>query len=93
MLNNIQEFYNILPLIIVSAGILISLIIEMYSDASEKILPWLSISIFIASGFYALLDVTSVSIVFQNMLATGGNVNIFYFIFTFGAAIISLLSD
>ncbi len=92
MLNNIQEFYNILPLIIVSAGILISLIIEMYSDASEKILPWLSISIFIASGFYALLDVTSVSIVFQNMLATGGNVNIFYFIFTFGAAIISLLS-
>ncbi len=92
MLNNIQEFYNILPLIIIGAGILISLCLEMYSKKSEVILPWLSIIIFLASGFYALLTVNSVSIVLQNMLATGGIVNVFYFIFTFGAAIVSLLS-
>ena len=92
MLNNIQEFYNILPLIIIGAGILISLCLEMYSKKSEAILPWLSIIIFLASGFYALLTVDSVSIVLQNMLATGGIVNVFYFIFTFGAAIVSLLS-
>jgi len=28
----------------------------------------------------------------QNMLATGGNINLFYFIFNFGAAVVSLLS-
>ncbi|MCL5030933.1 MAG: NADH-quinone oxidoreductase subunit N [Bacteroidetes bacterium] len=92
MLNNIQEFYNLLPLIIIGAGILISLIIEMYSKKSEVYLPWFSILIFLASGFHALANVNSVSIILQNMLATGGTVYIFYFIFTFGAAIVSLLS-
>ncbi len=92
MLNSIQEFYNIIPLIIIGAGILVSLCFEMYSKKSEGILPWISIIIFLASGFYALLTVNSVSIVMQNMLATGGVVNIFYFIFTFGAAVVSLLS-
>lgn len=92
MLNNIQEFYNIMPYIILGGGIIISLIIEMYSSKSDSILPWFSIIIFIAAGFYSLTTVNYVSVVFQNMLATGGDVNIFYFIFTFGAAITCLLS-
>ncbi len=92
MLNNIQEFYNILPFIILGAGILISLLIEMYSKKSENILPWFSIIVFLAAGFHALYHVNQVSEVFQNMLATGGNANIFYFIFTFGAALVCLLS-
>jgi NADH-quinone oxidoreductase subunit N len=92
MLNNIQEFYNILPLIILGGGILISLVIEMYWSKSEIVLPWFSIVVLVAAGFYSLSSVNRVSVVFQNMLATGGDVNIFYFIFTFGAAIICLLS-
>lgn len=92
MLNNIEEFYNIFPLIIIGTGVLISLIVEMYYKKSENVLPWLSIVIFLFSGFYALINVNNVSVVFQGMLATGGNVNIFYFIFTFGAAIVSMLS-
>jgi len=92
MLNNIQEFYNILPLIILGGGILLSLLIEMYLKRSEAVLPWVSVIIFLASGFYSLITVNSISVVFQNMLATGGNVNVFYFIFTFGAAIVTLLS-
>jgi len=92
MLNNIQEFYNILPLIILGGGILISLCIEMYSKKSESILPWISIIIFLAVGFYSLMTVDSVSIVMQNMMATGGIVNVFFFIFTFGAAVVSLLA-
>ncbi len=47
MLNNIQEFYNILPLIIIGGLILISLIIEMYAESSEKIYHG-----FPLSGFY-----------------------------------------
>lgn len=92
MLENIQQFYNILPLVVIAAGIVISLIIEMYSKNSVKILPWFSIIVFLISGFYSLLTINKVSIVLQNMLATGGNTNLFFFIFTFGAAIVTLLS-
>ncbi len=87
-----QDFFNIFSLVIIGAGILISLIIEMYSKKSETILPWISIIVFLFSGFYALTTVDNVSLTFKGMLATGGNVNIFYFIFTFGAAIVSMLS-
>ncbi len=92
MLNNFQEFFNILPLVILGAGILVSLLIEMYFKKSEAVLPWFSVTVFLAAGFHALYYVNSTSVVFQNMLATGGTVNVFYFIFTFGAAIVSLLS-
>ena len=92
MLNNFQEFFNLLPLIIIGAGILVSLLIEMYSKKSEHILPWFSIIVFLASGFHALAYVNSVSVIMQNMFAVGGTVNIFFFIFTFGAAVVSLLS-
>lgn len=81
MLNNIQEFYNILPLVIIGAGIIISLIIEMFRKESESILSWISVVVFLATAFYSLATVNSVSVVMQNMLATGGIVNIFYFIF------------
>lgn len=92
MLNDIQEFYNILPFIILGAGILISVLIEMYSSNSERILPWFSIIIFGGTGFYSLVTVNSVSVIMQNMLQTGGIPNIFHFIFNFGAAITCLLS-
>ena len=92
MFNNSQEFFNVLPLVIISAGIVISLLIEMYSKKSELILPWFSIMLFLAAGLHSLYYVGDISIVLQNMLATGGNVNIFHAIFTFGAAIVCLLS-
>ncbi len=92
MLNNIQEFYNILPLVIVGAGILISLLVEMFRKEGGTVLGWISVVIFMAAAFYSLATVNSVSVVLQNMLATGGTVNIFYFIFTFGAALVCLLS-
>ena len=92
MFNNFQEFFNVLPLVIISAGIVISLLIEMYSKKSELILPWFSVMIFLAAGLHSLYYVGDVSIVLQNMLATGGNVNIFHAIFTFGAALVCLLS-
>jgi len=87
-----QEFFNIFPLVVVGAGILISLLIEIYYKKSKIILPWVTVLIFLISGFYALGKVSSVSTAFNNMLATGGNVNIFYFIFTFGAGKVAILS-
>ena len=92
MLNNIQEFYNILPLISIGGLILISLVIEMFSESSEKILPWLSFIGFLFAGIYSLLAIGDTSILLQNMLATGGVVNIFWMIFNIAAAIVCLLS-
>ncbi|GMU96386.1 NADH-quinone oxidoreductase subunit N [Ignavibacterium album] len=92
MYNNIQEFYNTLPLVIVAVGILISTVIEMYSTKSENFLSWFSILVFLTSGFYSLFTLDSRSVVLQNMLATGGYVNIFYFIFILSAAIVCFLS-
>ena len=87
-----ETFYNILPLEIIGAGIIISLVIEMYSKKSEIILPWFSIVVFLFSGFYSLTTVNSITATFGGMFTTGGNANIFFFIFTFGAALVSLLS-
>jgi NADH-quinone oxidoreductase subunit N len=92
MLNNVNEFMNMLPLIIVSAGILLSLTIEMFYHRSKEILPWISISVFAAAGIYAMITIDSVSLLFGGMLATGGNVNLFHFIFSFGAVLVALLS-
>lgn len=92
MYYNIQEFYNTLPLVIIAVGILVSATIEMYSKKSENYLSWFSILIFLASGFYSLFTLDNRSVILQNMLATGGYVNIFYSIFTFSAAIIGFLS-
>jgi NADH-quinone oxidoreductase subunit N len=92
MFNNAQEFFNVLPLVIIGAGIVISLLIEMYSKKSELLLPWFSVILFLAAGLHSLYYVGDVSIVLQNMIATGGNVNVFYAIFTLGAAVVTLLS-
>jgi len=92
MINNAQEFYNALPILIIGTGILISLLIEIYAEKRKIFQPWISIIIFIAAGSYALLSINQKSVVFMNMLTTGGNVNVFYFIFTFGAALVTLLS-
>ncbi len=91
-MNNLQEFYNIMPLIIIGAGVVFSVLIEIYSKNIKTILPWFSFLLFLAAGFYSLFTVENQSILFQNMLSTGGITNIFYFIFNIGAALVCLLS-
>jgi len=92
MLKNIDEFLNILPPVIVAAGILVSLVIEMFFKRSREILPWVSIIVFLASGIYSFITIDKVSIVFANMFGSGGNINIFYAVFCFGAVLVTLLS-
>ena len=89
---DLKEILQILPLILVGAGILISLVLEMYSKSSEKILPWLSIIIFLSAGVLSLLSIDSPKSAFNHMISVGGNTHVFYFIFTAGAALVTLLS-
>ena len=81
-----------LPLVLIGAGIVVSVFIEMYYKKSESILPWFSAILFLAIAIISITTVENKSVIFQEMLATGGIVNIFYFVFTAGAAIVSILS-
>ena len=90
---SITETYQILPLLTIGAGILISLVLEMYSKDSEKVLSWFSILIFLVTGVFSLSTVGNYNTsVFYNMLSVGGNAHFFYFIFNIGAALVCLLS-
>jgi hypothetical protein len=57
MFSSIQEFYNMLPLVVIGSGIVLSILIEIYSKKSESILPWFSILVFLSAGFYSLVTV------------------------------------
>jgi len=87
-----NEILMITPLLIISGGILLSLIVEMFYKKSEIVLPWISIALFVATAYYSLLTSYQEGIVFSSMLAVGGLTHLFYFIFNFGAAIVVLLS-
>ena len=87
-----QEFYNLIPFVLLSAGILLSVIIEIYSKNSKRILAWISILLFLSVGFHALANVEGTQLYFNNMLEVGGNINIFIFLFNFAAALVVLMA-
>jgi len=87
-----NDILMITPLLIISGGILLSLIVEMFYKKSEIVLPWISIALFVTTAYYSLLTSYQEGIVFSSMLAVGGLTHLFYFIFNFGAAIVVLLS-
>jgi NADH-quinone oxidoreductase subunit N len=92
MINNIQEFYSILPLIIVAGVILVSVTVEIFIEKSEETIAWLSIITFLITGIYSITLVEQTGVTMQGMIASGGIVNIFWFIFNIGAAVVCLLS-
>ncbi len=92
MENLIQEYYNLIPLFIIAAGVVVSIIIELYFKDAERILPWFTVLLFLASGLHSLANTERISTEFSGMLLVGGNVALFYFIFTFGSAIVSLIA-
>ena len=92
MIISIQEIFGILPLIIIGFVILLSVTIEMFTEKSEKVIAWISIIAFLLTGIYSISTVEDTGVMMQGMIATGGIVNIFWFIFTISAAIVCLLS-
>jgi len=92
MFNNLQEFYSFLPMIIIAAGILVSVTVELFAKKSVVYLSWFSVLLFFVIGMFSLYNIESKSVILQNMVATGGYVNIFYALFNFTAMIVCLLS-
>ncbi|MCH8170533.1 MAG: NADH-quinone oxidoreductase subunit N [Bacteroidetes bacterium] len=92
MVFKMQEIYNLIPFVLISAGILVSLIFEMYAKNSKRIIAWFSVFIFLAAGFHSLVNVDNTQLFFNSMLQVGGNINIFIFLFNFAAALVVLMA-
>lgn len=87
-----NDLIQMLPLIILGGAILVALIIEMYVKNSKAIVGWFSVSALLITGYLSLFTVNTQTVLFNGMLAVGGNVHIFYFLFNFTAAIVVMIS-
>ncbi len=87
-----QEYYLLLPYIVLGIGIVLSVVIEISSKKSREILPWLSIVMFIGIAVYSIQNIAQNTVLFGGMVEVGGKSAIFNFIFTVGAALITLSS-
>lgn len=92
MIPSLKELFSILPIIIVGAGILVSLIIEMFLKPFRKLIPFVSFVIFIAVAYISILEIGNVSYSYSTMLNSGGLTNLFFFLINFGASIVVLIS-
>ncbi|MBZ0183371.1 MAG: NADH-quinone oxidoreductase subunit N [Melioribacteraceae bacterium] len=92
MPQNSQEIFLMLPHVVIGVGIVISLLIEMYSKKSETILPWISLFVFVFAGVHSIINISENQILFGGMLEVGGKPAIFNFIFNIGAALLILNS-
>lgn len=92
MPQNSQEILLMLPHVVIGVGIVISLLIEMYSRKSETILPWITLFVFVFAGVHSIINISANQILFGGMLEVGGKPAIFNFIFNIGAALLILNS-
>ncbi|MCU7495839.1 MAG: NADH-quinone oxidoreductase subunit N [Ignavibacteria bacterium] len=92
MQNHFQEIYNVLPLVLVACGVFLSVVIEIGSVKSEKILPWFSVLVFLGTSLFSVFNLNNCGTAYNNMLSYGGNVFIFYSLFNLAAALTVLSS-
>ncbi len=88
---NSPEFLNMLSHLILAAGILISLTIEISTKKGKEILPWFSVAVFLLTALSSLNNI-STDITVYTMLHVGGKAAIFNFIFNFVGLIVVLSS-
>lgn len=90
-LNN-NEYFLLMPQIIIGMGIVLSVVIEIFTKKSERILPWFSILMFTVTAFYSVLNINQNFILFNGMIEVGGKPALFNFIFNIGAALVIFFS-
>lgn len=92
MPENNAELLQMLPFLIIGAGIVISVIIEISTSKSVEILPWFSNLLYLAAAIISVTSVSATDSLFGGMLRVGGHPAIFSFIFNVGAILITLNS-
>ncbi len=88
---NSSDYLNMLSHLVLGAGIIISLTIEISTDKSKQILPWFSAALFLLAAMISLSNIGEDFTVYS-MLHVGGKSAIFNFIFNFTGLIVVLSS-
>ncbi len=88
------EYSFLMPFIILGAGIVLSVLIEIFTKKGREILPWFTIALFLSVAIYSILHISLQQnfVIFSGMMEVGGKPAIFNFIFSFGAALVVLSS-
>ncbi len=88
-----NEYFQLMPFIILGVGIVISVLIEIFSKKGESLLPWFSLLLFLIVSADSLYSVAQSSVIFGGMMEAGGKPAIFHFIFNLGAMLIIIQSS
>jgi len=89
---NNQEYFQLMPFIVIGIGILLSIVIEISTKKSKEILPWLSVLLFLFTAVDSIYNINQNSVLFGGMIEVGGKPAIFHFIFNLGAMLIVMNS-
>ncbi len=87
-----NEYFQLMPFIILGVGIIISIVIEISTKKSEAILPWFSMLLFFGVAVDSLYSVTQTNLLFGGMMEAGGKASVFHFIFNLGAMLVVMSS-
>lgn len=87
-----NEYFQLMPFLIIGVGIILSVVIEISTKSSKEILPWFSIILFFATALYSITNISEHAVLFGGMVEVGGKPAIFNFIFNLGAMLVVMSS-
>ncbi len=92
MPQNNYEYFLLMPFLIIGTGIVLSVLIEIFTKKGKEILPWFSILMFSGAAFFSIQTIDQNFVLFGGMIEVGAKPAIFNFIFNLGAALVVLAS-
>ncbi|MCX8057235.1 MAG: NADH-quinone oxidoreductase subunit N [Ignavibacteria bacterium] len=88
----LQTLYNILPLILVSTAVIITILLEAFLKKSENVIYWFSIIVLVITSVFSLLTIENQTLNFSNTLHSGGITNLVYFVLSITALLVTVSS-
>lgn len=88
----LRTIFDLLPLIIISFLIILSILIEAFYKKSENLIYILSVITLIGTAIFSLVNLESQRLYFSDMIHSGGITNLFYFILLLAASFVIISS-
>lgn len=88
----LRTIFDLLPLIIISFVIILSILIEAFYKKSENLIYILSVITLIGTAIFSLVNLESQRLYFGDMIYSGGITNLFYFILLLAASFVIISS-
>lgn len=88
----LRTIFDLLPLIIISFVIILSILIEAFYKKSENLIYILSVITLIGTAIFSLVNLESQRLYFSDMIHSGGITNLFYFILLLAASFVIISS-